>query len=247
MEFQTSSALGGAVRAAELNCKYEGLKTEAVLRALLVDEFPGEITLASAFGTESAVLLHLLAGIDRGIPVIFLDTGKHFDETIAYRDRLVERLGLTDVRAVAPAPEQLAANDPSGLLHRTNPDRCCYVRKTLPVLAALREFACWINGRKRFQGQTRAELKLFEAQDRWIKVNPLVDWSEENIQDYLAEHDLPRHPLEAYGYFSVGCSPCTEPTPDCGSGRRSGRWKGSAKMECGIHLPTAADGVAHAG
>jgi phosphoadenosine phosphosulfate reductase len=240
MEFQTSSALDCALLAAELTRKYDGLKTEALLRELVVNEFPGEITLASAFGTESAVLLHLVAGIERSVPIIFLDTGKHFDETIAYRDLLIERLGLTDVRAVAPAADQLTANDPNGLLHRANPDLCCYVRKTLPMLAALRGFTCWINGRKRFQGTTRAELQLFEAQDRRVKVNPLVKWSEEHIQDYLTAHDLPRHPLEAFGYFSIGCLPCTEPTPDCGESRRSGRWKGSPKLECGIHVPSGA-------
>jgi len=240
MEFLTSSALDGAARAAELARKYDGLTTDQLLKNLAVNEFPREITLASAFGTESAVLLHLVAGIDPSIPVIFLDTGKHFDETIAYKDLLIERLGLTDVRSVAPSPEQLLANDPNGSLHRTNPDLCCYVRKTLPMLAALREFVCWINGRKRFQSATRSELRLFEAQDRWIKVNPLVDWSEERIQDYLTEHDLPRHPLEAFGYFSIGCLPCTEPTPGCGRDRRSGRWKGSPKLECGMHLPANA-------
>jgi phosphoadenosine phosphosulfate reductase len=242
MEFQTSSALVGAERAGELERKFDGFEPAELLRQLIVNEFPGKIALASAFGTESAVLLHLVAGIDPSLPVIFLDTGKHFDETIAYRDMLVERLGLSDVRAVTPAPEQMQANDPNGLLHRTNPDLCCYVRKTLPMLAALREFTCWINGRKRFQGTTRAELQLFEAQDRWIKVNPLVNWSEDSLQDYLERHDLPRHPLEAFGYLSIGCSPCTEPTPDCGKGRRAGRWKGSPKLECGIHLP-AEDGT----
>jgi phosphoadenosine phosphosulfate reductase len=239
MDFRTFSALDGAARAAELTRKYDGLKTAALLKDLVVNEFPGEITLSSAFGTESAVLLHILAGIERSVPIIFLDTHKHFDETITYRDQLIERLGLTDVRSIAPAQDQLEANDRGGTLHRSNPDLCCYVRKTLPMLAALREFKCWINGRKRFQGTTRAELQLFEPQDRWIKVNPLIDWSEDHIQDYLAEHDLPRHPLEAFRYFSIGCSPCTEPTPDCDIGKRSGRWKGSPKMECGIHLPTA--------
>ena len=241
MQIQTSSALDAAARAAELNGKYDRFTTDELLRDLIVKEFPGQITLASAFGTESAVLLHLVASVDRDVPIIFLETGKHFDETISYRDSLVERFGLTDVRAVAPSRGQLEANDPSGLLHRTNPDLCCYIRKTLPMLAALRNFACWINGRKRFQGATRAEIQLFEAQDKWIKVNPLVNWTEESIQDYLAEHDLPRHPLEAYGYSSIGCSPCTEPTPDAEKDRRSGRWKGSSKLECGIHLPVSAD------
>ncbi|HEY3638720.1 MAG TPA: phosphoadenylyl-sulfate reductase [Rhizomicrobium sp.] len=245
MELRTSSTLDSAARAVELNGQYDKLKTKELLRALIVKEFPGQIALVCSFGTESAVLLHLVADIDCSLPVIFLDTGKHFDETISYRDSLVERFGLTDVRVVTPAEGQLAANDDKGVLHRSNPDRCCYIRKTLPMLSALREFSCWINGRKRFQGTTRAELELFEAQDKWIKVSPLVNWSEDRIQAYFADHNLPHHPLEAYGYSSIGCSPCTEPNHDTRSDRRSGRWKGSAKLECGIHLPICENTGAH--
>lgn len=238
MHVRTFSALDRAAAADSLVRCYGGLPTAGLLEALIRTEFPGGIALVSAFGAESAVLLHLVATIDGSVPVIFLDTGKHFDETLAYRDRIVARLGFSDVRIVSPAPGHLEADDPAGTLHRVNPDLCCYIRKTLPMMRALRPFSCWINGRKRFQASTRATLQLFEVQDRWIKVNPLANWSEDQLNDYFVAHDLPRHPLEEFGYVSVGCMPCTEPA-EAGNGtdRRAGRWQGSGKLECGIHLP----------
>jgi phosphoadenosine phosphosulfate reductase len=240
MHVRTFSALDRASSVDSLARTYGALPTVELLVALIRKEFPGGIALVSAFGTESAVLLHLVATIDPTVPVVFLDTGKHFDETLAYRDRLVAQLGFSDIRVVSPASGHLKADDPAGNLHSVNPDLCCYIRKTLPMVRALREFSCWISGRKRFQASTRATLQLFEVQDRWIKVNPLVDWSEDQLQNYFVAHDLPRHPLEAFGYASVGCLPCTAPAAVEGSnGRRSGRWRGSAKVECGIHLPIA--------
>jgi phosphoadenosine phosphosulfate reductase len=231
----------GAATPGELFLRYGDLPT-ARLVAAAIRVFAGRIALVSSFGADAAVLLHLVASADRHTPVILIDTGKLFPETLAYRDRLVTQLGLTDVRAVGPSPAALAAADPDGTLWRRDPDRCCALRKVAPFAAALEGFEAWISGRKRFQGAARASLPLFErdAGGR-IKVNPLAAWSPVDIAAYFAAHELPEHPLVAFGYASIGCLPCTEPvaTED---DARAGRWRGRAKTECGIHisLPTPA-------
>jgi phosphoadenosine phosphosulfate reductase len=196
--------------------------------------FPGRIALVSSFGLESAVLLHMVAGIDRATPVIFLDTGKLFGETKRYRTELAEAFGLTDVRSVTPLKDRERDLDPGGDLWQSDPDLCCHFRKVEPLERALQGFQAWITGRKRFQGGQRTALQTLETADWRLKVNPLATWSLEDMADYAERHALPRHPLEARGYTSVGCMPCTSlPSPD--GGQRSGRWAGTAKTECGIH------------
>ena len=207
-----------------------------MLHDLLCRVFPRRIALVSSFGTESAVLLHLVAEIDKAAPVIFLDTGKLFPETLHYRDALVGRLGLLDVRSVRPNERALALADPAGKLWATDPDVCCWQRKVEPLDEALTGFPAWITGRKRFQGGLRGALPLIEQQsDGRVKANPLVSWSAERLSRYMAEHDLPRHPLEGRGYRSIGCAPCTRPTAP-GEDPRDGRWAGRSKTECGIHV-----------
>jgi len=217
---------------------------DSLLRTMLM-AFPGRIAAVSSFGTESAVLLHLLAGIDPAVPVIFLDTGKLFAETLAYRDALIQRLGLTDIRVAHPDPVRLAQTDPSGTLWASDPDLCCWNRKVEPLEVALSGFAAWITGRKRLHGGERRGLDMVDAgQDGRIKVNPLATWSNDDITRYFAAHDLPRHALEAKGYRSVGCIPCTRAVAP-GEAPRAGRWAGSSKTECGIHrsLQSAYSGV----
>jgi phosphoadenosine phosphosulfate reductase len=238
MDISTLSSIERGACAAALNRRYENRSTYDILFGLITEDFPGTIALVSSFGTESAVLLHLVAQVSRSTPVIFLDTEKHFEETITYRTKLVQELRLTDVRIVAPARNQLLADDPRGDLHKQNPDLCCYIRKTLPMVRSLREFSCWINGRRREHGVTRDRLQLFEVQDRWLKFNALATWSSAEITRYFEAHNLPEHPLEQFGYLSVGCLPCTEPIAER-SAARSGRWAGKPKMECGIHLQLA--------
>jgi phosphoadenosine phosphosulfate reductase len=212
----------------------------AVLRLAIADAFPGRITLVSSFGTESAVLLHMAAEVDREIPVIFLDTGKLFPETLDYCETLIDRLGLADVRLVRPDRETVARHDADGGLWRQQADRCCNLRKTLPLRTALDGFDAWITGRKRFQSAARQDVSLFETDDaERIKVNPLAFWSAERIADEFRRRDLPRHPLEAYGFLSVGCTTCTAPVAE-GGDRRAGRWPGQVKSECGIHQPAPA-------
>ncbi|KAA5607679.1 phosphoadenylyl-sulfate reductase [Roseospira marina] len=196
--------------------------------------FPGEVAVVSSFGTESAVLLHQVALIDPATPVLFLETGKLFGETLRYRDSLIERLGLTDVRSLRPDPAALKQADADGVLWMRNPDACCYVRKVEPLERGLRPFKAWINGRKRHHGGQRAGLPLVEYVDGRAKLNPLAGWSRDDIEAYFERHDLPHHPLEADGFLSVGCMPCSDRVAP-GEDIRAGRWRGQEKTECGIH------------
>jgi phosphoadenosine phosphosulfate reductase len=218
----------------------ESASAEDVLARAVDELFRGKIALVSSFGTESAILLHMISEIDRTVPIIFLDTGKLFPETLAYRDKLVAYLGLTDVRSVRPSGAQLAAWDPDGRLWEKDPDLCCTIRKTNPLDAALEGFDAWITGRKRSQGGTRSQLNLIETgPDGRTTVNPLAHWDDAMIEAYFREYDLPRHPLQAQGYTSLGCTTCTVRPVD-GEDKRSGRWAGQDKTECGIHLPRLA-------
>tara|TARA_R110002167_G_scaffold68132_9_gene192465 strand:- start:96 stop:839 length:744 start_codon:yes stop_codon:yes gene_type:complete len=223
-----------ATRAVEMSLRFNGLPTEELLRAVLASELPGRLAVVSSFGTESAVLLHLVAGIDPNVPVIFLNTGKLFGETLSYREALVERLGLTDVRDIRPDPADLSAEDPQGLLCLNDTERCCFLRKVLPLQRALAGFDSWISGRKAFQSDGRRNLPPIERDGAHTKINPLANWSKAALDGYFARHDLPRHPLEADGFLSVGCMPCTDRVAP-GEDARAGRWRGAAKSECGIH------------
>ncbi len=221
-------------RAADLVERYKNASTEEVLAAAIKTEFAGEIALVSSFGTESAVLLHMIANIDKAMPVIFVDTGKLFGETRRYRKQLVELLGLTGVRDITPNTDEVAAADPNGILWSQSTDACCDVRKVKPLDRALVPFKAWITGRKSYQGGERTALPLFEADESRIKINPLAGWRRARINDYFEAHKLPKHPLEEDGYLSIGCLPCTSRV-EPGEDPRSGRWRGSQKTECGIH------------
>jgi phosphoadenosine phosphosulfate reductase len=181
----------------------------------------------------------MISRIDKSTPVVFLETGKLFDETLEYRDALVARLGLTDVRGIRPSGKQLAAYDPDGRLWQNDPDLCCAIRKTNPLDAALEGFEAWITGRKRSQNIKRANLELVETgPDGRTTVNPLAFWDDTAIENYFSRYDLPRHPLQAQGYTSIGCATCTALPKD--GDKRSGRWAGLDKTECGIHMPRTA-------
>jgi phosphoadenosine phosphosulfate reductase len=224
-------------RTATLTHRYAGLPGENLLRPMIEHEFPGRLAVVSSFGAESAVLLMLVAAVDPAVPVIFLDTGKHFAETLDYRDRLVDRLGLRDVRMIEPQPRDLLATDATGDLWRREPDHCCRLRKVLPLQRALSGFEAWITGRKRFAGGARAGLRAIEAVDSRIKINPLAAWTTAQIAAAFKDADLPRHPLVAQGYLSIGCAPCTSRAAAQPGANRSGRWAGTDKTECGIHWP----------
>jgi phosphoadenosine phosphosulfate reductase len=200
--------------------------------------FGDRLALVSSFGAESAVLLHMAAQVNPAIPVLFLDTGMLFAQTLDYRKSLAARLGLTDVRDLRPAFQDLAVHDPAQDLWKSDTDACCNIRKVLPLDAALSEFDAWITGRKRFHGGDRLRLKVVEASDGKVKFNPLANWGKAELDAYAAEHRLPAHPLVEFGYPSIGCWPCTQPADS--DDVRSGRWAGSGKSECGIHVPRAA-------
>ncbi len=222
-------------RAAALLESYGDLSGEALLRPMIKHEFRGRIALVSSFGTESAVLLHLAAAIDRDIPVLFVNTGKLFGETLRYGETLIAKLGLTNVRTVSPDGTLVGRLDHDGMLWHRDTEACCELRKVSPLAQALSGFDAWISGRKRFQGASRAHLPLIESLDGKVKINPLADWTVEQMDAVFAAHDLPRHPLEAEGFLSVGCYTCTARVAP-GGDRRSGRWPGSEKTECGIHV-----------
>ena len=229
--------------AGRLNALTRALSTEDMLRAIFRDSLLGKAAIVSSFGAESVVLLHLIARF-AAIPVLFLDTGKHFPETLAYRDTINERLKLTII-TLTPDAEQLAAKDATGLRWSYDPDGCCAIRKVAPLEKALAAFDTAITGRKGFQSRTRAQLSRFAhgGESGRMQFNPLADWTHEEITAYFAKHDLPRHPLEAQGYPSIGCLPCTSKVR-LGEDPRAGRWRGWDKTECGIHnanLPQSAD------
>jgi phosphoadenosine phosphosulfate reductase len=193
-----------------------------------------KLALVSSFGTESATLLKVMADVDPAIPVIFLDTGWLFEETLAYRDTLIAELGLKDVRSIKPAEETLSREDPDRDLWFSDPDACCRIRKVEPLARALKPFAGWINGRKRFQGGARADIPVVEDDGVRLKFNPFANVSREEIEAIYTLGRLPPHPLVASGYQSVGCMPCSSRSA-AGEDARDGRWRGRAKTECGIH------------
>ena len=205
-----------------------------VLRAVI--EGPQKIALVSSFGADSVVLLHMVSQIDPDVPVLFLDTEMLFPETLTYQRDVAKTLGLTNVQIIRPDRGEVFARDTDGLLHRADTNACCHLRKTRPLQKALEGYDGWITGRKRFQSATRDALPVFENEGgKRLKVNPLATWEPSQIAAYIDAHDLPRHPLVARGYPSIGCAPCTHPVAP-GQDPRSGRWAGQDKTECGIHF-----------
>jgi phosphoadenosine phosphosulfate reductase len=216
--------------------------TEVVATALkLVGR--DQLALVSSFGTESAALLKVMADVDPAIPVIFLDTGWLFAETLAYRDTLIERLGLRDVRTVKPQEATLAREDAGGELWFSDPDACCRIRKVEPLARALAPFSAWLNGRKRFQGGARAAIPVVEQDGTRLKFNPFANVSREEITAIFTDAKLPPHPLLASGYLSVGCMPCTSRS-SADEDARAGRWRGRPKTECGIHTVASTEALA---
>jgi len=230
--------------AVRLNRIFRGSDTRELLTGVLLDRVAGEVAVVSSFGAESAVLLHLVASVAPVTPVLFLETGKHFPETLAYRDLLAERLGLTNLINLVPDPAALAKKDETGLRWSYDPDGCCEIRKVAPLAKAMAGYDATITGRKGFQSATRAGLPRFEIDKSdlagRLKINPLADWDTERLAAWFAEHDLPPHPLVAEGYPSIGCSPCTSRVAP-GEDPRAGRWRGWDKTECGIHVPGSGD------
>lgn len=224
--------------AARLDAELRDAHPLTILRKAY-ETFGDKLALVSSFGAESAVLLHLASQVSPKIPVLFLDTGMLFGQTLDYRKSLAATLGLTDVRDLRPAFADLAVNDPRSDLWRTDTDACCHIRKVLPLDRALEGFSGWVTGRKRFHGGDRLRLAVVEESEGQIKFNPLANWSKAELDAYAAEHSLPAHPLVAQGFPSLGCWPCTKPVDDPNADVRAGRWQGQDKTECGIHVARA--------
>lgn len=222
-----------------LNSQLRHASAQAVLRAAISVHWPGRITYLSSFGAESVVMLALIAEVEPDLPVQFLDTLRHFPQTLDYRDEVIARLGLTNVRTVRPGEAESRILDPDGKLWSRDPDGCCALRKVRPLGPALDGFEAWITGRKRFHGAGRATLRVIDHAEGRYKVNPLASWTQEDVDRFIRDRDLPRHPLVAQGYASIGCWPCTAPV-SAGSPPRAGRWAGTEKTECGLHAPRPA-------
>ncbi len=218
-----------------LNQIYQYRSVQETLRFALSTPAFGKTAIVSSFGTESAILLHHVAMIDREQPIIFIDTEKHFPETLAYKEQLTTLLGLKNVISIRPQKNDLAKRDADGILHMTDTTTCCYLRKVLPLEDALEGYDTWISGRKYHQSESRRSVPLFERSGKHLKVNPLIHWSQSELAAYMDEYDLPPHPLAESGYRSIGCSPCTTPVA-AGEQSRAGRWRNESKTECGIHF-----------
>jgi phosphoadenosine phosphosulfate reductase len=226
---------GDQIAASRLESRFARVKATSLIRLVIEDLYPRRVALVSSFGADAAALLHMVSCVDKATPVIFVDTGQHFPETLAYRDELCRTLGLTNVIVAEPRGETISAEDPEKFLFASDPDRCCEIRKVRPLAEAMEGYEAWITGRKGFQSAIRSTLPLFEAEGDRVKVNPLVGWSATDILNYIAEAGLPRHPLVAKGFPSIGCLPCTSPVKP-GEDERAGRWRGRGKIECGIHV-----------
>ncbi|NOD75255.1 phosphoadenylyl-sulfate reductase [Ruegeria sp. HKCCD4332] len=218
-----------------LNARFRHHSAHDVMHGAL--EEIDKLALVSSFGAESVVLLHMAAVVDKMTPVLFVDTQMLFTETLEYQQEVSERLGLKNVQIIRTDDEDVQRDDPYGALRLRDTDACCNLRKTFPLQKALTGYCGWITGRKRFQSGTRAALDFFEVEDGTgrIKVNPLAHWAREDVRAYMEENNLPRHPLVAKGYPSIGCAPCTSPVKE-GEDPRAGRWRDQNKEECGIHF-----------
>lgn len=208
--------------------------------AFAVETFGEGLLFTSSFGAQSGVLLHLWSEIARDLPVVFIDTGFMFPETLAYRDTLVDRLGLR-LHVLQPdiANAEFVARYGDDI-QRNDPDLCCGLNKVAP-LAPLREAATgWVSGLRRDQSHTRERVRILERDDHLVRVHPLATFTKDDVAAYLAAHGIPEHPLAKRRYLSIGCAPCTRAVMD-GEDERAGRWGWTNKTECGLHV-RAADG-----
>jgi phosphoadenosine phosphosulfate reductase len=203
-----------------------------------LEESPNDACVTSSFQAEDIVVLHLVAQVSPDIPVLFLDTGYHFQETYEYRDRITAKWKLNLVNLL---PELTVAEQESrfGILNQTAPDKCCGLRKVKPLFAGLEGYRVWFTGLRREQSKTRAGLQAVDqftlpSGKQLRKISPLADWSTRDVWQYAAAHDIPLLPLYEKGYSSIGCEPCTS-LPLDPNDPRSGRWSGQ-KVECGIHI-----------
>src|SRR5919204_3202274 len=221
---------------AAANQHLEGAGPFEVLR-WAVDRFHPRLLMATAFGAEGCCILHMLADIQPAVRVINLETGYQFPETLELRERIKERYGI-EVEYIRP--ELTVAEyeaEHGGPLYRIRPDQCCYDRKILPLRRAVEGYDAWISAIRRDQTNHRqaASVVQWDAKFNLVKVNPLLHWTKKEVWAFIVEHDVPYNPLHDRGYPSIGCWPCTRPVRD-GEDERAGRWAGTDKKECGLHV-----------
>ena len=225
---------------ANLNLGFEEAQPSDILAWALEKSGLQEIAIASAFQTEGTVVIHMATRIRPDVPILFLETGFQFAETLAFKERLTEQLGLNVRDLVGEYSVDRQEAEFGARLFESNPEVCCEINKVRPMFEALRGLDAWVTSVRRDSSPTRATTPIVERydleQDRPIvKVNPMANWTKPQVWGYLKEHDLPHNPLYDLGYSSIGCAPCTR-LRFTGEPERAGRWAGIAKWECGIHV-----------
>lgn len=249
MDIQTGENKNEKLHASlsRLRTFYGEMEPKLLLRAMIREEFGGKIALFSSFGADAALLIAMVAEVDPAVPVLFLETGKHFPETLEYVQAIKKQLGLINLHLLRPDPKLLVNTDPKGELWQTQPSRCCWIRKVEPLARTIADqgYEAIITGRKKFQTEERHGLHTIELhEDNTFRINPLVNWSKAEIKAEFARRGLPQHPLVDQGFPSIGCAPCTTPVKP-GEDERAGRWRhtidllGKQKQECGIHIEEA--------
>jgi len=222
----------------ESNREKQQAKVRATTEALRVaaERFAPRLVMATAFGMEGCLLIDIIGRSRLPVDIFTLDTGLFFEETYDLWKKLEKRHGLK-IRAVRPALDVAGQAKHFGeALWERDPDLCCEMRKVVPLRAALAEADAWITALRRDQTPERAKASLFEHDHKFglVKINPLIEWTSQDVRDYVGEHDVPYNPLHDQGYPSIGCTPCTSPVL-AGEDARAGRWRGRQKTECGLH------------
>ena len=225
---------------ADLNLAFEDVQPSDVLTWALETSGLEEIAIASAFQTEGTVVIHMATQIRPDVPILFLETGFQFAETLAFKERLTEQLNLNVRDLVGEYSVDRQEAEFGARLFESNPELCCEINKVRPMFEALRDLDAWITSVRRDSSPTRADTPIVERYDLEpgrpiVKVNPMANWTKPEVFRYLKEHDLPHNPLYDLGYSSIGCAPCTR-LRFAGEPERAGRWAGIAKWECGIHV-----------
>tara|TARA_B100000242_G_scaffold147935_1_gene105436 strand:+ start:307 stop:1005 length:699 start_codon:yes stop_codon:yes gene_type:complete len=218
----------------QLNDNSKKLSPQDILDNSINNIFKKKMVYVCSFGTESAIILHMISDIDRSFPIILLNTNYLFKETIEYKDYLIDKFKFSDFKEISPSVEDLKINDSKGTLWKEDPDLCCNIRKVLPLQKELQKYDAWISGRKSYHEEERKNLKFFEYINKKIVVNPLAKVKRDFVNSYFKIHNIERHPLFESGYQSLGCTHCTVKTSKIDS-PRSGRWANKIKTECGIH------------
>ena len=228
----------------DLNMRFERAEPADILRWAFEQSGFERIAIASAFQAEGTAVIHMATAIRPDVPILFLETGFQFAETLAFKEQLTDQLGLNVVDLYGEYTVARQSEELGERLYERDPERCCDLNKVQPMFQALRDLDAWVTAFRRDSSPTRANAPFVEQYElepgRWIvKVNPMANWTHDQVWDYLREHDLPHNPLYDLGYTSIGCAPCTRLRFE-GEPERAGRWAGRAKWECGIHEREAA-------